>query len=138
MIFKKLFLGDTVATSGTKVFKKLTTEEPQDDSIVGTWVFNQPWYAPSSYGKFNINFDIYFSYNDSHYAGTKLCVGYNNGGFISGDSAENRFSVNDSISGYWVNFSGTSSYQLTLVIHGGSDIDNVNLKTWLKANATKQ
>lgn len=36
--FKKLFVGDTVATSGTKVFKKLTTEQSQDSKIKGTWI----------------------------------------------------------------------------------------------------
>ena len=40
MKFIKLNIGEIVATSGAKVFKKLTTEEPQDDSIVGTWVLN--------------------------------------------------------------------------------------------------
>lgn len=41
-IFKKLSVGDTVASSGTRVFKKLTTDamNPTSRGIVGTWVFN--------------------------------------------------------------------------------------------------
>ena len=42
-IFTKLYIGDTVATSGTRVFKKLTTETPTaglfdaDDNLVASW-----------------------------------------------------------------------------------------------------
>lgn len=39
-IFKKLNIGDTVATSGTRVFKKLTTES-KPLTINGTYLFNK-------------------------------------------------------------------------------------------------
>lgn len=37
---KKLYLGDIVASGTTKQLRKLTTNEPQDNSLIGTWVFN--------------------------------------------------------------------------------------------------
>ena len=50
--FTKLTIGDIAQTIGSRVFKKLTTEQPKDDTIVGTWLFNEfinvnggAWYA---------------------------------------------------------------------------------------------
>lgn len=62
--FKKLYIGDTVATSGTRVFKKLTTEEPipslpiwNGTDLTGTsWTLRSGWSAEAGYGQFEVDF----------------------------------------------------------------------------------
>ena len=59
-IFKKLNIGDVVATSGTRVFKKLTTGEPLPiwngtDLRGTTWrIPNSGWTAEAGYGEFDV------------------------------------------------------------------------------------
>lgn len=56
-MLKRLYLGDVVKTFGTKRLRKLTTEEPQDDSVVGTWLIKKnpeggqvdAWYPVDGY-----------------------------------------------------------------------------------------
>lgn len=65
-IFKKLSIGDTVASSGTRVFKKLTTEEvtPEEPSLPiwngtdlagTTWEIPAGWAAEAEYGQFDVS-----------------------------------------------------------------------------------
>lgn len=139
-IFKKLFIGDTVKIIGNKVFKKLTTEKPQDDSIVGTWVFNdvlQPYPVAE-----NVTFNVDFSaiknngeeqqYNvfDVSYA---VQYGYGDTwSFYYRLYDRNTLSAN--VQAYTTT---TNTWGINKSITFNSDIDDVTFKTWLKANATK-
>lgn len=46
--FTKLNIGDSVASSGGRVWKKLSVESAEEESIVGTWVFNNEIVAPQN------------------------------------------------------------------------------------------
>lgn len=130
-IFKKLFVGDTAETIDTKVFKKLTTEEPQD-GIIGTWVLNNGWTVPSGYGIFNIDFVLSTASGYTREC-NKLALGYMNGS----TKRENYFSYGVIETQNWLNWTNADSIP-TLNISGGVDIENETLASWLKAHGTKQ
>ena len=129
-IFTKLNIGDVVASSGGKCFKKLTTEQPQDDSIVGTWVFNE-----------TISFDIFGHY----YIEGIISTGYSfteiflNQASSTGDHWMQYYlpAISSYVKAYTVNKGWGNTKDRTITISGGSDISNSGFISWLKANAIK-
>ena len=130
--FTKLFLGDAVKTVGSRVFRKLSTEEPsQDDTITDlkdtTWYVPSGWSATYGYGRFTIygtvngnnistdainNFGIGHGYGEAW--GATNCIEYLNSDFIPQTL--------------------TPTDAFTLSITGGESTTNADLIAWLKAN----
>lgn len=127
--FTKLFLGDAVYSSGGKMFRKLSTEEPQDDTIVGTWLFNEyinvnggAWYAVD----FICNDNFYVAMSDRRSQSSSMhdmSLKY----FKTPTSYTTAFSG----AGMWNN----EAYRTIEITAEPTDEEFI---TWLKANATKQ
>lgn len=128
--FTKLFLGDVVKTVGSKVFKKLITEQPKDDTIVGTWLFNE---------YINVNGAAWYAVDFTSNGTTYIAMS---------DKRSETSSVHDMSLKY---FKSATSYDTAF--SGGSEAftkeayRTINITTeptdeefiaWLKANATKQ
>lgn len=129
--FTKLNIGDSVASGGGRVFKKLSVEsEVVDDELVGTWVFNDTVNGiglPAVQTIYNVNFT------------TNNAI-YNQIGFMEGnrlkieDLAYNSTSVYNSTDG-WI---GEAYKTITITSKLSEVSDGDDLLAWLKANATKQ
>lgn len=145
--------GDIIATAGagqTATIKTANTEADfdivvsakaeEDDSIVGTWVFNEALALPEienvtnywvdfvavdNYGE-QKNF-VYFQFVPSSFSGVSLqyCFVSSGGGY----AARTVYGTD----GKWSNDASR-----TVKITGGDDVTNSEFITWLKANATKQ
>lgn len=126
-IFKKLFSGDTVATYDGKVVKKLTTEEPTtDDSIVGTWVFNDAIVYDSTWTSFYASF---YSNNTEY---KRFTIGSYDMSYVT--TAGGYQSAYIFGTGVW----GTNKQTVNIVSVDTTQSNYSVFVTWLKANATKQ
>lgn len=66
--FTKLNIGDAVASSGGRVWKKLSAESAVvDDELVGTWTFNSPPTPVSAY-------DVKLLHSTAQDAETVVCI----------------------------------------------------------------
>ena len=133
-ILKRLYLGDVVKSFGTKQLRKLTTEKQEPtESIIGTWVFNDIINKPET--PFYL-FTPITSYLEYGYATYTEMIGMDVG------STNFYLTVSVGNSNYnWVCYSFSNnqvnnSWNRTLTFT--ENVDNENLLTWLKANATKQ
>lgn len=134
-IFKKLSVGDTVATSGTRAFKKLTTEEPglpiwNGTDLKGTtWTIRSGWTAEAGYGNFDVTGSRLVT------MGTGIAsIGYNS--LDIGYEAEidgSRTAKSNKIAFGGATYSDTS-VEIKIGIHGGTDATNPRLINWLLEN----
>lgn len=141
-IFTKLNVGDTVATSGTRVFKKLTTEEvpplPITDLTGTTWLMKTDltgksgWFAEAGYGVFDVRGEAILQsigFNSRHNL-QSFCVGYGE------DDANNTFPSSNSVC--FVKDGAVDSYDkgyvITLIFSGGADVTNKRLIKWVLDN----
>lgn len=144
--FTKLNIGDSVASGGGRAWKKLSAEsaEPEDTSIVGTWVFNSVVSNPAVSSVVPVIYsdtsssEYLWKFNNSNSYRLRCNAIFENSGvycgvvFRANGTETHRYSS-------W----GTSSYASyagkTLEIYEA--INNVTVDdlfiSWLKANATK-
>ncbi len=126
--FTKLNIGDAVASSGGKAFKRLSAEsEAVADELAGTWVFNdtvEGWGLAST----TWNAVIEFTCNGDKY--DKIVV--SEGSRLKINSMQYGSTSVYSTSGGWVD----STYKTITVTTLAAD-DSSNCLEWLKANATK-
>lgn len=126
-VLKRLCLGDVVKSFGTKQLRKLTTEKPQTESVIGTWVFNE-----------NVDFSMLTNLYDRWYID-----------FISSDVEFDSLRANKNVSAVTYEQNLQNNYSAytngewqtnslrTIIINGGDDVNNATFVSWLKANATK-
>lgn len=124
-IFKKLFIGDKVVASGSKVFKKLSPLSPQ----IGTWIFNTPfdWTGMKWEYIANINFTSNNEEFDQLYFNAMNYKAYYK---PKGQSILFEVYENDE-------WQVDEAYK-TITITGGEDIDGDETKIILYIFATKQ
>lgn len=137
-IFKKLNIGATVATSGARVFKKLTTEDPLPiwdgtDLSYTTWEIPAGWTAEAGYGEFDIGGFLPVS-SGGQFGFSSLCIGFENpsGGIYETNitAAPNSIIIFTMVTG-----TKTPDETFTLRIFGGTDTTNPRLISWLLKNA---
>lgn len=149
----RLYLGDVVAKGTTRQLRKLTTEKPQEDSIIGTWLLNDRLNFSmiseiSEMGRainFNVNFSTAVSINGysefvkltlGHSATVNEEVGgeYNLAYYYRVDSGYEVYSHYSAIyeSEYWVNYT-----HRIITITGGDDINNETLKSFILTNGIR-
>ena len=125
-VLKRLYLGDVVKSFGTKQLRKLTTEKPQEESIIGTWVFKDTITQLPSDVKYSITFE---------------CNGveYNSlANYWSGNAQLFTYYGTTTKYAYSHKFDEWQGDYQTITITGGVDINNETFANWLKANAVKQ
>lgn len=141
-IFKKLSVGDTVATSGTRVFKKLLTEAPSLPIWNGTdlkdtvWVIQSGWTAEAGYGEFDVScrtggYAFNAGWGDPVYE--QFCIGYYFSDAITSYATADRLCWRRM--GMLTGFSDTAAEKPISFI-GGTDTTNPRLIDWLLENAT--
>lgn len=146
-VLKRLYLGDVVKSFGAKQLRKLTTEKPQDDSIVGTWLFNdtltETGWALLETDNTTISVDFNFECNGNEYTGITAKNYYDSSSFYHRSISFNgksglvytfryyRSSNNKNLYDHWYD----DTYK-TITIK--SEPTDEAFITWLKANATKQ
>lgn len=137
-IFAKLNLGDIVAASGSRVFRKLSTEEPawKRDDLTGTvWYIPSGWTCKASELSASIRGTVTLDGNTNSRVFTVFVLGQRYTEIPT--SASNNIWINNSnaegISGrsYWDNTRG-----FTLTIDGGSDHKHPDLISWLTKYGT--
>ena len=156
--FTKLFLGDVVKTVGSRVFRKLSTEEPQDNSIVGVWVVNE---NASFLDGLPVNTDTALIYSTTTKGTTvfgklnTLSSTYDIGINVSRSALPNKYcgaytyvtpSPNNSVVFGRANstqgVSTSASNIATIEFYSNIESDDIVIDerfvNWLKANATKQ
>ena len=154
-IFTKLHIGEAVATSGTRVFKMLTTEKVTPSvpiwngtDLTGTnWFIPDGWTAEAGYGEFLVCGSVATNKGDGTFSATafdKLFIGGSLPMF------GNNMVANSDILGY---LSGTNikgvifgksksggdsemDTSLQLAFTGGTDVTNTSLINWLLENGT--
>lgn len=137
-IFTKLNVGDTVASSGTRVFKKLTTEEPlpiwNGTDLTGTkWKIKSGWSAEAGYGEFDvggISWDIEGKVGAGY---TRLCIGYSTDSPIPDSTlfpATNSIVFRSLFNGIMSDTTVGRSFSFTY----GTDLTNKSLINWLLEN----
>ena len=133
-IFKKLNIGDTVATSGTRVFKKLTTGLPiwNGTDLTGTtWEIPVGWTAEAEYGLFEIVGYMKIDGKGSQNQFRRLRIGYTPSG--TSDYASEPNSIVAVTFGANFKLIPTKRYQF--MFSGGEDVTNPRLIDWLLQNA---
>lgn len=153
-IFKKLAVGDTVASSGTRVFKKLTMAEvtPEEPSLPiwngtdlkgTTWLIKSGWTAEAGYGEFDVqgnsgDFSGLLEFINEYPYG-RLFIGY---GVDNWDTPP--YASANKVSWYEVWTNGTEVYRIIrdstkekgFSFTGGTDATNPRLIDWMLENGT--
>lgn len=158
--FTKLNIGDAVASSGGRVWKKLSAESAEDNSIVGTWVFN-----PTA-SLTDLTADMWGVYSTSSIAQSVYIAEVNHNGnlrkvtcnqalttggitgyrgivltYSNVNVAYNSFSYRSVGSTYSINAATLPNCSITFYEIVETDdriVINGDFIAWLKANATKQ
>lgn len=136
-IFTKLNVGDTVASSGTRVFKKLTTEEPlpiwNGTDLKGTtWIIPAGFTAEAGYGVFYVGGTAEF---EDYIFGTgfsRLYIGYDTENTVSDGydfPAPNTILVR--ALGY---YKRDNTKVMAFRFESGQDLTNTSLIQWLLEN----
>lgn len=133
--FTKLNIGDAVASSGGRVWKKLSAESAEvQDELAGTWVFNEVPVGTSSGSYVVKEIEMNFSSNGNtfdsfqFYQTTNSTVSWVH--YFSGDVRTTAYEKN---SGWY------SSYRTIYITSKLSEVNNGSTwLDWLQANATKQ
>lgn len=140
-IFTKLNIGDTVATSGTRVFKKLSTEEPAPPlpiwdgaDLTGTTWHIRNNYTPAGYGVYSINGSHWSTpaSEDSAKSFNRIRLGYINRNDKE-TAEENNVRYEMSSTGYSYNYGALSHY---VKFTGGSSVKSSSLIRWLNTYGT--
>lgn len=147
-VLKRLYLGDVVKSFGTKQLRKLTTEKPQEDGIIGTWRFRDtltnPFSAPTNAYTENIfDFDIPNIELSSEKSWDSVRYGYWNGD--TSITLSYRWETTDNTTGnivvyengVWIAPSGYTVDDVKTIVIESQPLSKTFI-TWLKANATKQ
>lgn len=142
-IFKKLSVGDIVATSGTRAFRKLTTAEVTPDLPVWngtdladtTWKLRSGWSAEAGYGEFDIAGRVINSGSGATVSFSGFLIGYDSKNSVNRDS---RFATSNSV--IWATLfdrtlSDTAEEQTFIIGSNGTDTTNPRLIEWLIWNA---
>ena len=142
-VLKRLYLRDVVKSFGTKRLRKLTTEKPQEDSIIGTWVFNETLNtdnAPlgSNYFKFvsnNLTFDYLLIMSNLTINGRELyAMGYEfTETQTDGTMGRRVYYFTPRTTDNFVGWTDEAYRTITI-----TEAPSEAFATWLKANATKQ
>lgn len=144
-IFKKLTVGDTVATSGARVFKKLTTEEPTPSKpvwngtdLTGTeWHIPQGWTAEAGYGVFDVSGGLTYLVGDSNnttHTMTSLYIGFELPMFGDPYASSNTITCRLVGGGSPTILGEDNIFALNLTFTGGTDLTNTSLINWLLEN----
>ena len=139
-IFKKLSVGATVATSGTRVFKKLTTEDPTPSKPVWNGAdltgrechIPRGWTAEAGYGVFYVAGTAEFEDQILATGYSRLDIGYDteNAVFDGNDyPAENTILVR--ALGYHIR---DNTKVMAFRFESGQDLTNTSLINWLLEN----
>lgn len=135
-IFKKLLVGDTVATSGTRVFKKLITEEPglpiwNGTDLKGTsWTIPAGWTAEAGYGVFDVSIMSRIE-GDWEVSYTGLYIGY----ATENPLGETPFATANNILMVTLGYRSVDpSKGLNFRFLNGTDTTNPRLISWLLEN----
>ena len=151
-IFKKLSIGDIVASSGTRVFKKLAVEEQlpiwNGTDLTGTtWVYRRPTSsnepggtAEAGYGQFEVDavYDgdfkkdvaaIYIGYSYPSYASLSKVIEAENTLLFVGTSGRDA-----DVWFYELEYTGFG-LDISVTFKGGTDATNPRLIDWLINNA---
>lgn len=128
-VLKRLYLGDVVKSFGTKQLRKLTTEKPQEDSIIGTWVFNDVLTFDNLTGTTHIHLKFVSNKSDIIVFDEIVC--------LTTDSVWSMTYIDDKTT-YTPYYKGSWTDDRYKVINVLEEITDVNHISWLKANATKQ
>ena len=130
-IFTKLFFGDVVKTVGSRVFRKLTTEQlVVEDELQGTWVFNDTLTLSTA-----VDYSVNFTSNGVSY--TLLTVWH-------ADSVMPRprdlyYTNSDVEFQVYYNVWHNQAYKTINITSKLAEVENgTDLLAWLKENATKQ
>lgn len=130
-VLKRLYLGDVVKSFGTKQLRKLTTEKPQEDSIIGTWVFNDSL----DFSSFSENW--YADFNFTNGSTVYPYCGYNHFGENSEYNKLVYYNADGSgITVYKLGSGWVAQAYKTITIE--TETEDTFFISWLKANATKQ
>ena len=133
-IFKKLNIGDVVASSGTRSFKKLTTELPiwNGTDLTGTtWYIPAGWTAEAEYGLFESQGYMQIDGEGSQINFRRLRIGYTPND-TSGYAPEPNSIVAVTFA-YNFKLIPTKMYKFSF--SGGTDVTNPRLIDWLLKNA---
>lgn len=130
--FTRLYIGNIVATAGSKCFKRLTTEKPSAEI---TDLTNTTWYVPSGWSAYDVGvFDINGTFTrsttnlpDSSYTFKKMWVGSKDDSGVY-TPIENKVVFKGSSQ----NYAYGNNYTLTISITGGTDVTNADLIAWLE------
>lgn len=146
--FSLLYLGETVKKIGSKVFKKLTTEEPTE-SIVGTWVFNDTvTEIPTQDKSDGVHpncaklFCVNFTHEGSYIGENTSCIGISQVSVDTSLGFQKSSAMFSSAYSYTDNTWTLDKYKTITITsnnstnYSGEDTTESFL-TWLKANATK-
>ena len=164
-IFTKLNLADIVATSGGKSFRKLSTEEPIDNSLIGTWKVKEGTRTNLPFNDIRVQAEgtFYFKSSSSSSASQKTMTALGNalssivGGWQekyqhrglsawNGDNIATGYQENGNIYCTETGYSRASGYayttypqmqSFTITSVDTSDPNYQHIKEWLKTNATK-
>ena len=133
--FTKLNIGDAVASSGGRVWKKLSAKvalpEWNGINLTGTtWYVPSGWSATSGYGKFNIAGPLQVDGEDFENGGY-IGIGYTSSSSMKYTAKQNCFAFGESA---MVWGTGTSAQALKLTIEGGASVTYNSLISWLKQN----
>lgn len=130
--FTKLNIGDSVASSGGRVWKKLSAEE--EVTLEGTWLVNSGWSCPAGYGFWTFNgYTQKVGASNTWSTSSGIFFGYEETMEFIGTTKENAILVGYDIYGHL--YPQDSFY---LVIEEEPEDNDGKLSTWLKSNATKQ
>lgn len=130
-IFKKLYAGDTVYSSGTRAFKKLTTENPTPlpiTDLTGTTWRSASFDAQAGYGEFDVDVKFRNKYELDTTIFDKLSIGY-----------DAEATTENSICLYGDDGTTKTIKSALLLKHeytftGGKDATNTRLIGWLLEN----
>lgn len=130
----RLYPGPIVAKSAARQLRKLTTEKPQTESVIGTWILNdeitfEPLVVDTYY-----NFDFYFIASSNKQV-NRVGIIYSS---ATNDLKYLAYENNQVASSYVYNFE-TNTYSITSykTIYITTEPTDQAVITWLKANATK-
>jgi hypothetical protein len=132
--FTKLNIGDTVASGGGRVLKKLSAESAVvEDELAGTWLFNDTL-AWEDFGSHNVNFTSNSKTFTSISYGTDPDY-MDSAALVYANDSETVYAYNFEYTNEWSN----EAYKTITITSTLAEVTNGDeLLTWLKANATKQ
>lgn len=131
--FTRLYIGNTVASSGGKCFKRLTREEPKITDLTGTtWYVPSGWSATAGYGIYKVYFLI--PEKNANTIWDELSLGYASRTYGKTTEANSICCLLSNSDRGTI----TSSSSFTITITGGTDVTNPDIIAWLSENGELQ